>query len=136
MHIVPRIDRAQRRDLVRTGDKTGDVATLKRFYAVALLGAGKSSPTVADLVCVAASTVVRAARACLAGGVEALYDKRLRNGRPPRPPDRCSRAFEQRTASSPSRWPGPPRAPPSCARSWRSSRSSPRPRCRRWSARS
>ena len=82
MHIVPRIDRAQRRDLVRTGYKTGDVATLKRFYAVALLGAGKSSPTVADIVCVAVSTVVRAAHAYLAGGVEALYDKRLRNGRP------------------------------------------------------
>ena len=82
MHIVPRIDRAQRRDLVRTGYKVGDVATLKRFYAVALLGAGKSSPTVADIVCVAVSTVVRAAHAYLAGGVEALYDKRLRNGRP------------------------------------------------------
>src|SRR5256885_3704958 len=80
MHIVPRIDRAQRRDLVRTGYKTGDVATLKRFYAVASLGAGKSSPTVADLVCVAVSTVVRAAHAYLAGGVEALYDQRLRNG--------------------------------------------------------
>jgi hypothetical protein len=43
MHIVPRIDRAQRRDLVRTGCKAGDIATLKRFYAAALLGAGKSS---------------------------------------------------------------------------------------------
>ena len=82
MFIVPRIDRAQRRDLVRAGCKAGDVATLKRFYAVALLGAGKSSPTVADIVCVAVSTVVRAAHAYLAGGVEALYDKRLRNGRP------------------------------------------------------
>src|SRR6202789_811350 len=81
MFIVPRIDRAQRRDLVRAGYKTGDVATLKRFYAVALLGAGKSSPTVADILCIAVSTVVRAAHAYLAEGVEGLYDKRLRNGR-------------------------------------------------------
>ena len=32
-------------------------------------------------MCVAVSTVVRAAHAYLAGGVEGLYDKRLRNGR-------------------------------------------------------
>jgi transposase len=82
MHIVPRIDRAQRRDLVRIGSKAQDFATLARFYAVALLGAGKSSPTVADILCVAVSTVVRAAHAYLAEGIEGLYDKRRRNGRP------------------------------------------------------
>ena len=81
MHIVPRIDRAQRRELVRTGRKTNDFATVARFYAVALLGAGKSSPTVADILCVAVSTVVRAAHAYLAEGVEGLYDKRRGNGR-------------------------------------------------------
>jgi hypothetical protein len=82
MCIVPRIDRAERRKLVRIGCKTQDSATLARFYAVALLGAGKSSPTVADILCIAVSTVVRAAHAYLAEGVEGLYDKRLRNGRP------------------------------------------------------
>lgn len=82
MHIVPRIGRAERRELVRLGSKTRDVTTLMRFYAVALLGSGKSSPTVADVLCIAVSTVVRAARAYLAQGVEGLYDKRRHNGRP------------------------------------------------------
>ena len=94
MFIVPRIDRARRRDLVRAGCKTGDVATLKRFYAVALLGAGKSSPTVADILCLAVSTVVRAAHAYLVGGVEGLHDKRLRNGRP-----KADGAFRTRVTS-------------------------------------
>jgi transposase len=81
MHIVPRIARAERRELVRLGSKTRDFATLMRFYAVALLGSGKSSPTVADILCIAVSTVVRAAHAYLAEGVEGLYDKRRSNGR-------------------------------------------------------
>src|ERR1700677_3216552 len=82
MYIVPRIDRAQRRNLVRIGSKARDFATLVRFYAVALLGGGKSSPTVADLLCISVSTVVRAAHAYLAEGVEGLHDKRRGNGRP------------------------------------------------------
>jgi transposase len=82
MFIVPRIDRAQRRNLVRIGSKARDFATLVRFYAVALLGGGKSSPTVADILCISVSTVVRAAHAYLAEGIQGLYDKRLRNGRP------------------------------------------------------
>jgi transposase len=94
MCIVPRIDRAERRNLVRIGSKTQDSATLARFYAVALLGAGKSSPTVADILCIAVSTVVRAAHAYLAEGVEGLYDKRLRNGRP-----KADGAFRARVTS-------------------------------------
>ena len=94
MFIVPRIDRAQRRNLVRIGSKAQDFATLARFYAVALLGAGKSSPTVADILCIAVSTVVRAAHAYLAEGVEGLYDKRLRNGRP-----KADGAFRARVTS-------------------------------------
>src|ERR1700677_4364305 len=82
MYIVPRIDRAQRRNLVRIGSKARDFATLVRFYAVALLGGGKSSPSVADFLCIAVSTVVRAAHAYLAEGVGGLYDKRRGNGRP------------------------------------------------------
>lgn len=81
MHIVPRIDRAERRELARLGCKAGDFATVMRFYAVALLGNGKSSPTVADILCIAVSTVVRAAHAYLAEGVNGLYDKRRGNGR-------------------------------------------------------
>jgi hypothetical protein len=32
--------------MVRLGRKSGDLATMLRFHAVALLGAGKSSPKV------------------------------------------------------------------------------------------
>lgn len=35
MHIVPRIDRAERRNLMRTGRKANDLATMLRFYATA-----------------------------------------------------------------------------------------------------
>lgn len=63
MHIVPRMPRAVRRELARTSRKASDFATVLRFYAVALLGSGKSSPSVADILCVAVSTVVRAAHA-------------------------------------------------------------------------
>ena len=81
MHIVPRINRAERRQLMQIGRKASDFATVLRFYAVALLGGGKSSPTVADILCIAVSTVVRAAHAYLAEGVEGLHDKRRGNGR-------------------------------------------------------
>lgn len=81
MHIVPRMDRPERRELVRIGRKSRDFATAARFYAVALLGRRMSSPTVADILCIAVSTVVRAAHAYLAEGIEGLYDKRRRNGR-------------------------------------------------------
>jgi transposase len=81
VHIVPRIERAERREVARLATKTHDYATVMRFYAVALLGSGKSSPTVADILTIAVSTVVRAAHAYLAEGVEGLYDKRRRNGR-------------------------------------------------------
>lgn len=67
---------------MRTGRKANDLATMLRFYAVALLGSGKSSPTVADLLNIAVSTAVRAAPAYLAHGIEGLYDKRRGNGRP------------------------------------------------------
>jgi transposase len=93
MHIVPRIDRAERRELVRTGRKANDIATMLRFYAVALLGSGKSSPTVADILNIAISTAVRAAHAYLAHGIEGLYDKRRGNGRP-----KADGAFRARVA--------------------------------------
>lgn len=88
MHIVPRLDRAQRRDLIHTARKAYDFATMARFYAVAWLGAGKSSHTIADLLGIVVSTVVRAGHAYLAEGVAGLYDKRCSNGRP-----KADRAF-------------------------------------------
>ena len=94
MYIVPRMDRAERRQLMRVGRKASDFATAMRFYAVALLGGGKTSPTVADLLCIAVSTVVRAAHAYLAEGVEGLHDKRRGNGRP-----KADGAFRTRVAA-------------------------------------
>jgi transposase len=93
VHIVPRIDRAERRDLMRIGRKANDLATLLRFYAVAWLGVGKSSPQVAEMLDIAVSTVVRAAHAYLAQGIAGLYDKRRGNGRP-----KADGAFHARVA--------------------------------------
>jgi transposase len=93
VHIVPRIDRAERRDLMRTARKANDLATMLRFYAVALLGGGKSSPTVADILDIAVSTVVRAAHAYLAHGIAGLHDRRRGNGRP-----KADGAFRARVA--------------------------------------
>src|SRR5579859_4524097 len=93
VHIVPRIDRAERRQLMRIGCKSRDLATMLRFYAVALLGGGKSSPEAADLLNLAVSTVVRAAHAYLAQGIAGLYDKRRGNGRP-----KANGAFRARVA--------------------------------------
>ena len=50
MNIVPRMDRAERRLLMRIVRKAGDFATAMRFYAVALLGRGMSSPRVAEIL--------------------------------------------------------------------------------------
>jgi transposase len=67
---------------MRIGRTANDFATVLRFYAVALLGSGKSSPAVADALHIAVSTVVRAAHMYLAQGIAGLYDKRRGNGRP------------------------------------------------------
>jgi transposase len=81
VNIVPRMDRAERRLLMRIVRKAGDFATAMRFYAVALLGQGMSSPRIAEILAIAVSTVVRAGHAYVAEGVAGLYDKRRRNGR-------------------------------------------------------
>jgi len=60
--------------------KAYDFATAMRFYAVALLGRGMSSPKIADILAIAVSTVVRAGHAYAAEGVAGLYDKRRSNG--------------------------------------------------------
>jgi transposase len=80
--IVRHLPRAERRLLMRIVRKAEDFATAMRFYAVALLGRGMSSPKIADILAIAVSTVVRAGHAYAAEGVAGLYDKRRSNGRP------------------------------------------------------
>lgn len=82
MDNVPRMSRVERRLMVRLGRKSGDPATALRFQVVALLGVGKSSPKIAEVLGIATSTVVRTARRFAEEGVAALYDKRRRNGKP------------------------------------------------------
>ncbi len=81
MDIVPRMSRVERRLMMRLGRKSGDVATMLRFHAVARLGAGDRSPKVAELLGMATSTVVRAAHRFAEEGVAGLFDKRHRNGK-------------------------------------------------------
>ena len=81
MDIVPRMSRVERGLMMRLGRKSGDVATMLRFHAVARLGAGDSSPKVAELLGMATSTVVRAAHRFAEEGVAGLFDKRRRNGK-------------------------------------------------------
>jgi transposase len=78
---------------MRTGRRTHDLATMLRFYAIAWLGAGKSSPEVANMLDIAVSTVVRAAHAYLAQGTAGLHDKRRGNGQP-----KADDAFRARVA--------------------------------------
>jgi transposase len=72
--------RVMRRQLIRLGRKSGDLATALRFHAVALLGVGKSSTEVARWLHIAPSTVVRTAHRFAAEGAAGLYDKRRGNG--------------------------------------------------------
>src|SRR6202789_1455601 len=78
---VPRMSRVERHLMVRLGRKSGDLATALRFHAVALLGAGKSSTKVAEVLDISPSTVVRTAHRFAEEGVEGLYDKRRCNGK-------------------------------------------------------
>ena len=73
--------------------KANDFATAMRFYAVALLGRGMSSPNIADILAIAVSTVVRAGHAYAAKGIAGLYDKRRSYGRP-----KADGAFRARVA--------------------------------------
>lgn len=81
--IVPELRRAERRELIRLGRKSGDPATANRFAAVAKLAAPErpSRARVARELEVATSTVVNAARRFVVGGIERLYDQRAHNGR-------------------------------------------------------
>jgi len=78
---IPRMSRNMRRQLVRTGRRSGDPATALRFHIVARLGRGDRSPAVAEALDVVRSTVVRTANRFADEGVEGLFDKRRSNGR-------------------------------------------------------
>jgi transposase len=76
------MSRILRRHLLRLGRESGDLATARRFHAVARLGLGKTSPEVSEELDLARSTVVRAAHRFAEEGSAGLYDKRCNNGRP------------------------------------------------------
>jgi transposase len=80
MAKIPRMDRNERRVLVRVGRRSRDLDTLIRFQAVAGLAAGRSSVRVAEELHVARSTVVSASERFAAWGVDGLYDRRRFNG--------------------------------------------------------
>jgi transposase len=93
MDIVPKMSRAKRRELLRLGRRSGDLATALRFRVVARLGLGKTSPEVAEELDIARSTVVCTARCFADEGIAGLYDKRRGNGRP-----KADDAFRRRVA--------------------------------------
>lgn len=80
MAKIPRMDRIDRRILVRLGRRSGDPDTTVRFQAVAGLAAGRSTVRVAEELHVARSTVVSASERFAAWGIEGLYDRRRHNG--------------------------------------------------------
>ncbi len=77
---VPRMSRAERRQLIRLGRRSDDPYTALRFQAVARLATGSSTSRVAVELDLATSTVVGAADRFLAEGVAGLYDRRRGNG--------------------------------------------------------
>jgi transposase len=93
MDIVPRMSRAERRNLLHLGRKSGDLATALRFHVVARLGLGKTSPEVAEELDLARSTVVRTAHRFADEGIPGLYDRRRGNGSP-----KANVAFRRRVA--------------------------------------
>lgn len=97
-HIVPELRRAERRELIRLGRKSGDPDTSNRFAAVAKLAAPErpSKSRVARALEIAISTVVSAARRFVEGGVALLYDQRIHNGRAKKVDDR----FAQHVSSA------------------------------------
>lgn len=80
MKKIPRMSRPVRRRLIRLGRASGDPATALRFQAVAALAAGRPGVQVAIELDIARSTVTSAARRFAEGGIDALYDRRCRNG--------------------------------------------------------
>jgi transposase len=80
MASILRMPRAQRRQLVREGRRTGDPEVAVRFQIIAELGAEKSHREVAGLLHVAPSTVSRTSDRYAELGVAGLFDQRKANG--------------------------------------------------------
>lgn len=80
MANIPRMPRAQRRQLVREGRRTGDPEVAVRFQIIAELGAGRSHREVAELMHVAPSTVGKTSDKYAELGVAGLFDQRKGNG--------------------------------------------------------
>src|ERR1700722_5545018 len=93
MVILPRMRRAERRNLLHLGRKSGDPGTALRFHVIARLGLGKTSPEGAEELDVARSTVVRTAHSFADEGIAGLYDRRRGNGTP-----KANDAFRHRVA--------------------------------------
>jgi hypothetical protein len=80
MAMIDRMSRAERRTIARLGRKERKAETAMRYFIVAALGRGDSSPSVERMFEVARSTVVEVAKRFRAGGLAALRDRREGNG--------------------------------------------------------
>ncbi len=80
MSIIAPMQRAQRRQLIREGRRSGDTHAAVRFQIIAELGAKKSARQTAELLHVAVSTVSRTAQRYREMGTLGLYDQRTANG--------------------------------------------------------
>lgn len=81
MTSIPRLNKQQRRALVREGRASRDPATALRFLMIAKLTAGLSRNRIASQLGTAVSSVVRTAQRYLRRGTQGLYDQRRNNGR-------------------------------------------------------
>ena len=80
MAMIDRMSRAERRTIARLGRKERKAEPAMRYFIVAALGRGDSSPSVERMFEVARSTVVEVAKRFRAGGLAALRDRREGNG--------------------------------------------------------
>lgn len=80
MAMIDRMSRGERRRIARLGRKERKPETALRYFIVAALGRGDSSPSVERMFEVARSTVVEVAKRFRAGGLAALRDRREGNG--------------------------------------------------------
>ena len=80
MAMIQRMCRSERRRIARLGHKERKPAIALRYFIVAALGRGDSSPSVERMFEVARSTVVDVAKRFRTGGLAALRDRREGNG--------------------------------------------------------
>jgi transposase len=101
LNIVPRMNRPERRRLVREGRASGDPDTARRFLIVAKLASGQRQAAVARELLVVAAVVSRAAQAFCERGIEGLYDGRHANGSTKVDAEFLAKVAELLTASPP-----------------------------------